>query len=156
MNNLRKLNPAAEIYDAENLPSAHTLLIVDVCDPATRLTAIESWQQVSNHAHKHPNHAADIQSISIEIEKPLEWNAFGLWLSFLLHKYGDRLLRLKGILHIEGEPLPIAIHWVQHTIHPPQHLAKWPTETRNSKLVFIYRELNPDLLKKSLNVFLSL
>lgn len=157
---LQKLNPTANIHNATELPSAHTLLITDVCDPETRLAAVETWQQTSLHTHDHGHnetgHTSDIHSISITLEKPIDWNAFGLWLGFLLHAYGDRLLRLKGILHIEGEPLPVAIHGVQHTIHPPQHLAKWPTDERHSNLVFIYRDMNPALLKKSLETFLSL
>ncbi len=153
---LQNLNPAAQIHNAAESPGAHTLLVSDVYDQNTRLGAVENWQSPPAHAHQNGGHTSSINSLSIEIEQPLDWNAFGLWLGFLLHAHGDRLLRLKGILHLKGEDLPIAIHGVQHTIHPPQHLPGWPDANRTSSLVLIYRDLDPGLIKKSLETFLTL
>ncbi|MCZ6771726.1 MAG: GTP-binding protein [Proteobacteria bacterium] len=60
------------------------------------------------------------------MEKTIDWTAFGVWLIFLLHAHGEIILRLKGILNVLDEPNPVIIHGAQHTIHPPQHLEKWP------------------------------
>ena len=56
--------------------------------------------------------------------------------------WGDRLLRVKGVLNIVGEDQPLVIHGVHRTFHPPTLLARWPGEDRRSRLVFITRDLD--------------
>lgn len=108
--------------------------------------------------HEHPDasdsrHNDRIRSFTIRVEKPIDWTAFGVWLIFLLHAHGEKILRLKGILNVLDEPNPVIIHGVQHTIHPPQHLEKWPDGDECSRLVFIVRDLDPEKLKKSFAAF---
>ena len=51
--------------------------------------------------------------------------------------WGDRLLRVKGVLDVAGESQPLVIHGVHRTFHPPTLLARWPDADRRSRLVFI-------------------
>ena len=69
----------------------------------------------------------------------MDWTAFGIWLSLLLNRHGDDVLRVKGILCVEGTETPVFINGVQHIVHPPQHLERWPTEDHRSRIVFITR-----------------
>ncbi|MCA1203697.1 CobW family GTP-binding protein [Priestia flexa] len=94
----------------------------------------------------------DVSSISFTFKQPLDWTAFGLWLSMLLHTYGENVLRVKGLLDV-GEAGPIVLNGVQHIIHPPQHLEKWPDETQHSHLIFIARDLDTSLIEHSLTTF---
>ena len=32
--------------------------------------------------------------------------------------HGDKLLRVKGILNVAGEPMPFVVHGVQHVFYP--------------------------------------
>lgn len=98
------------------------------------------------------NDSNKIQSISFTFTKPLDWIAFGLWLSMLLHSNGEQILRVKGILDV-GEEGPIILNGVQHIIHPPQHLEKWPSSEIQSNLIFITRDLDTSLIAKSLEAF---
>ncbi|KRF51325.1 hypothetical protein ASG98_26250 [Bacillus sp. Soil531] len=99
------------------------------------------------------NHLSnDIQSISFTFSKPLNWVAFGLWLSMLLHAEGESILRVKGLLDV-GEEGPIVLNGVQHIIHPPQHLDFWPEGENVSHIIFILREINTDKLSDSLFSF---
>jgi len=66
---------------------------------------------------------------------------------------GANLLRLKGILNVDGEDKPVAIHGVQHLFHPPVVLPAWPGDDRRSRLVFITRDLDQEVLSKSLADF---
>jgi hypothetical protein len=43
--------------------------------------------------------------------------------SMLLHRHGNQLLRVKGILNVADAATPVAVHAVQHLVHPPRHLA---------------------------------
>ena len=52
--------------------------------------------------------------------------ALGLWLSLLLHRHGERVLRVKGLLAVDGADTPVVIHGVQHVLHPPVRLPRWP------------------------------
>ncbi|RAX37568.1 CobW family GTP-binding protein [Rhizobium tropici] len=98
-------------------------------------------------------HQAAISSISLVIDRPVDWTAFGLWLTMLLNRHGERVLRVKGILNLSGEERPVAVHGVQHLVHTPVHMDGWPSEDRISRLVFILDGLDGTLLKRSFEAF---
>ncbi len=58
---------------------------------------------------------------------PVDWTAFGIWFSMLLHPRGEDVLRVKGLLDVGG-PGPVVLNSVQRIIHPPQHLDEWADE----------------------------
>jgi G3E family GTPase len=97
-----------------------------------------------------------IRSFSLVVEEPLDWTVFGIWLTMLVNRHGARILRVKGILSIAGEADPVAVHGVQHLVHPPQHLHAWPDQDRRSRLVFIVDGIEPDQLRRSLAAFMTL
>ena len=86
----------------------------------------------------------------------MDWTAFGIWLSLLLHRHGDDVLRVKGILCVEGSDTPVFINGVQHIVHPPRHLERWPTEDHRSRIVFITRAIDERRLRRSLEAFCRL
>jgi G3E family GTPase len=58
----------------------------------------------------------------------------------LMQTCGSDILRLKGIVCIEGEEeAPWAIHGVQGHLCAPERLSAWPGADRRSRLVFILR-----------------
>ena len=83
----------------------------------------------------------------------MEWTAFGIWLTMLLHTHGERILRVKGLLNVAGADTPVVINGVQHIVHPPVHLDCWPDESRQSRIVFIVRGLERAPIEESLAVF---
>ena len=67
---------------------------------------------------------------------------------------GESVLRIKGILNLEGQDRPVAIHGVQHLFHPPVRLERWPDgDDRRSRIVFILRDLDRATVEKGLNAF---
>jgi G3E family GTPase len=98
-------------------------------------------------------HQAAISSFVVTVDEPLDWTGFGVWLTMLLNRHGDRVLRVKGILDLAGEERPVAIHGVQHLVHPPVHMQAWPSADRTSRIVFIVDGLDVGLLKRSLHAF---
>jgi G3E family GTPase len=88
--------------------------------------------------------------------RPLNWQMFGIWLTMLLHRHGDRVLRLKGLLNVGETRGPLLLEGVQHVIHAPRHLAEWPDADRRSRIVVIARDLDLDHVESSLNAFQEL
>ena len=74
----------------------------------------------------------------------------------LLNRHGRDMLRVKGILHLADSATPVAIHGVQHLVHPPVHMSAWPDATRQSRIVFIVRGLEQATIERSLRAFLAL
>jgi len=97
-------------------------------------------------------HTGETYSLSLAFESPLDWRAFGLWLSMLLHVHGEAILRVKGLLDV-GEEGPVVLNGVQHIVHPPEHLDRWPDKDQRSRIVFITRALAPERLVASLCAF---
>jgi G3E family GTPase len=98
-------------------------------------------------------HGERIRSFVVTVEEPIDWTAFGVWLTMLLNRHGDKVLRVKGILNLAGEVAPVAIHGVRYLVHNPVHMAAWPDEDRRSRVVFIVDGLDPELVRRSLAAF---
>lgn len=101
------------------------------------------------------HHSADggVVSFSIATDAALDWTVFGVWLTMLLHRHGDKVLRAKGIINIAGDERPVAVHGVQRLVHPPVHMSAWPDDDRRSRLVFIMQDLDPALVRQSFDLF---
>ncbi|GAA4341901.1 GTP-binding protein [Pigmentiphaga soli] len=82
-------------------------------------------------------HASRFRTVTLTFDAPLDWTVLGTWLSMLQYRYGDTLLRIKGLLNIAGADRPTVLHGVQHLMHPPAHLDAWPGGDRRSHLVLI-------------------
>ena len=160
---LRRLNPSAPILDlaAQDI-DPDELMASDVYDPASKSREVQRWlaeeaslATAGGHAHGHdPNrHGRDIRAFCLTFDQPLDWTAFGLWLTMLLHAHGRDVLRVKGILNVVDLASPVVVHGVQHVVHPPAHLERWPSADRRSRLVLIVRGLDPAVLERSLAAF---
>lgn len=99
------------------------------------------------------DHPDGIRSFVLLSEGAVDWTAFGIWLTMLLNRHGDRILRVKGILALAGEEFPVAIHGVQHLVHPPVHMTSWPGGDKRSRIVFIADGISPELIERSFNAF---
>jgi G3E family GTPase len=142
---LRQLNPDAPLWRAaEDEIDAAVLLGDEVRSP---LRAFPATPQAPHGA---------VHGFVLTFEGALDWTMFGIWLTMLLNRHGTEVLRVKGILNVEGAQTPVAIHGVQHLVHPPIHMAAWPDEDRRSRLVFIVDGLDRDAIERSLASFLAL
>jgi G3E family GTPase len=126
---LRALNPGAEILEA-----VHGEL-----DP-TRLTEAASDQR--NTFVAEAAHSDGIGSFALTQEKPIPWAVFARSMDALMQLRGPDLLRAKGFLNVEGCEGPVVVQFVQHLAHPPVELESWPDETRQSRVVFITRNIS--------------
>ncbi len=156
---LSQLNPGAPILSAEHgdVPAA-ALLNAGLFDASGKIPDVAGWLRDSafedHHHHDVNRHDAEIRAFSISFDKPLHWQGVGTWLEMLVSTRGESLLRVKGILDLAGQERPVVINGVQHLFHAPTLLAAWPVdEPRRSKLVFIVRNLERDVLLRGLEAF---
>lgn len=100
-------------------------------------------------------HTRETHSVSVTFDGAVDWAAFGIWFSMLLHARGEDVLRVKGFLNV-GETGPVLLNGVQHVIHPPDHLDEWPDEDHRSRIVFITKGIHSKELLASLQAFRNL
>lgn len=108
-----------------------------------------------DHGHGH-SHSPDSQtenqivSASIEISDPIHASVFDFWLDMLITLKGPDLLRMKGIVYIEGMDWPFVFHGVQHIFDAPVPLQTWRGTDVTSRVVVIARNMSKEDLEQSL------
>lgn len=143
---IRALNPSAQIHPAEyGDPGAEVfakLLSLNAFDPQ-RLTA-----ELQHHGHGHHHHH-DIVSQSFVLDEPLDPLKFQHWMSVLLMVQGAGFYRVKGILCYPFRDSRIIFQSVGKR-HIFSQGADWGDEPKQSRIVFIGKELRRDILEKGL------
>ncbi|MSQ63224.1 MAG: GTP-binding protein [Betaproteobacteria bacterium] len=87
------------------------------------------------------NHDAAIHTFSLRFEHPFTWDGLNAALQTLTALRGPDLLRVKGIVNVEGESGPVILQAAQHVIHPPVTLEAWRDADRSTRIVFITRNI---------------
>ncbi len=129
---LRALS-AAPLAAATNGEIDPAFLLEESLDLATR---------VATHRHDHAHaHSHGIDSFALFFDRPLPWAVFEQAMAVLTGLRGADLLRVKGLVAVEGCRGPVVVHVVQHVAHRPVELLDWPDDDRRSRLVFITRHL---------------
>ncbi len=85
-------------------------------------------------------HDAGIRTQVLRFEAPFTWAAFSSALELLSTLRGPDLLRVKGIVNVDGKP--VVVQGVQHIFHPPVTLDRWPSADTGTRLVFITRGMD--------------
>ncbi|HLH98340.1 MAG TPA: GTP-binding protein [Xanthobacteraceae bacterium] len=88
-------------------------------------------------------HTDDIHSFVLNEAEPIAWQPFERTMETLIALRGSDLLRVKGFLNVARCRGPVLVQVVQHLAHPPLELASWPDNDRESRLVFITRNIAP-------------
>jgi G3E family GTPase len=150
---LRAINPDAHLYTADD----DQLDLVDLLGEKPALIraprGISCEEVPADLSATGMLHGRSTSSFSLVIDKPVDWTLFGLWLTMLLNRHGENILRVKGLLNVEGSDRPVAIHGVQQLVHRPTHLSMWPDDDRRSRLIFILRGVAATSISRSLFAF---
>lgn len=96
-------------------------------------------------------HDARVRAHVFTFAQPLDWQVVSHWLGSLAFFHGTRLLRIKGLLAVAGEPRPLAVHGVRHLLHEPVPLRDWPDADQRSRIVFITCDLGRDAIAAALH-----
>jgi G3E family GTPase len=105
-----------------------------------------------HHHHDHGHglkhyHDEEMQSLSLRTDKALDPSTFMPWLQDLMAKEGGKILRSKGIISFAGDDDRYVFQGV-HMMLEGDHQRAWrDDEKRESRLVFIGRELPEQLIR---------
>ncbi|HZW47759.1 MAG TPA: GTP-binding protein [Microvirga sp.] len=176
---LRQLNPGATFLEADapvNDIVAGGLFDLDgkIADVAEWLKteAVEEAERASHahqHAHHHGHHDHDhhhhhdvnrhderIRAFCLTSEQPIRQGTLDMFLDLLRSSQGAKLLRVKGLVALAEDPEhPVVIHGVQHVIHVPAILPRWPSDDRRSRIVFIVDDLERETVERLWRAFLG-
>jgi len=114
-----------------------------------------------DHDHHHHHHDVNrhderIRAFCLTSDQPIRQGTLDMFLDLLRSSQGSKLLRVKGLVALAEDPdHPVVIHGVQHVIHVPAVLPRWPSEDRRSRIVFIVDDLERETVETLWNAFLG-
>ena len=154
---LISINPGATQHRVLN-GALDPQFIIDVglFDIATKQPEPQRWLRAPLSSAKPKGtlpqavHDDEITSFTVFMPKPLNWRDLKPVILKLCQTYGKNLLRLKGIIHAEDQPSPLAIHAVHFTPYPPTLLEGWDEEEPISRVVIIGKGLDETAIRKLL------
>jgi G3E family GTPase len=163
---IRAINPYARLHHAQKCNVDIANVLERRAFDLDRILEIEPAFLVAddhyhNHGHDHANdrhhdlepglkhyHDEDMQSISARLDGDLDPNKFMPWINQITQTRGPNILRCKGIVALKGDPKRFVFQGV-HMMLDGEPQRDWkPGETRQSKVVFIGRDLDENEIRK--------
>jgi G3E family GTPase len=157
---IRAINPYASLHRAKKCD----VKIADVLDRGAfdldRILDIEpDFLVVDDHDHDHDHddghhhrglkhyHDEDMQSVSVRLAGDVDPAKFMPWINRVTQEQGPNILRCKGIVAMKDDPKRFVFQGV-HMMLDGDSQREWkPNEKRESKVVFIGRDLAEDDLR---------
>jgi len=177
---LRQLNPGAALLSAD--APADAVIAGGLFGLDGKIADVREWLKAEaveeaereSHAHQHGHHHGHghhdhghhhhdvnrhderIRAFCLTSDEPIRQGTLDMFLDLLRSSQGAKLLRVKGLVALAEDPEhPVVIHGVQHVIHVPAVLLRWPSEDRRSRLVFIVDDLDRSVVDRLWNAFLG-
>jgi G3E family GTPase len=169
---IRGINPYARLHRTErcSIPIAEVLnrnafdldRILDIEPQFLERGDDHDHNHDHNHDHDHDHgdghehghgglahyHDEDMQSLSLKTDKAIDPDKFFPWIQNLVAQEGPKILRSKGILAFKDDPQRFVFQGV-HMMLDGDHQRAWKdAEKRESRLVFIGRELPETMIRK--------
>jgi G3E family GTPase len=141
---IRAINPFAKIHKTSRSAVALEAVLSQGAFDLDRILAIEPHFLEGGHHH----HDEDVQSFSFSTDQPLEAKTFFAWIDNVSQIQGPNILRAKGILNFKDDPERYVMQGV-HMMFEGDHQREWrDDEKRESRMVFIGRDLNEKALRE--------
>jgi G3E family GTPase len=161
---IRAINPYATLHRAQKCDVAIADVLERRAFDLDRILDIEpAFLTVDDHdhhdhghghGHHHHHHGLkhyhdeDMQSISARLEGDVDPNKFMPWINQLTQEQGPNILRCKGIVAFKDDPKRFVFQGV-HMMLDGEPQRDWkPEEKRESKVVFIGRDLDEDEIRE--------
>lgn len=142
---IRAINPYAKLHRTTRCDVPIADLLDRNAFDLDRILDIEPDFLESGHHH---HHSDEVRSMSFTIPGDVDPEKFMPWINDLSQAQGPNILRSKGILAFKDEPRRFVFQGV-HMILDGDLQRDWKDgETRNSRLVFIGRDLDEAQLRK--------
>lgn len=115
------------------------------------LSGLSGFSPKPKPAAQFSPHDTRIETASIIIDDPVTDQGFDDWLNDLVRRKGPNLLRVKGIVFLDGIPNPFVFHGVQNVFDPPVIVKDWPDRDQTSRVVIIARDIPKSELQSNLD-----
>ena len=135
---IRRINPYTKIIRTEHCAANLDEVLGLKAFSLDRVLEVEPDFLTSDHDHEHDD---DVKSISLVADAPLDLDKFQTWFGQLLQTRGQDILRSKGILDFKGKDDRYVFQGV-HMLMDGAPMGAWPEGSRQSRLVFIGRDLD--------------
>ncbi len=155
---VQQFNPTAELHRSvhgdiplEQLLNRGAFDLARLRVPTPRLGAAAAG--LRSHVYLPPDagrHSKGLDSVSLSFKRPFERSRFMPWLQRLVTERGAELLRAKGIVAFEGEARRFVFQAVHMTVDSGLDRAWAQGEARETRLVFIGRNLDADEMRDEL------
>jgi G3E family GTPase len=101
-----------------------------------------------HHHHHHHNHLQNIDTVCIEKAGSLDGLKVSLWFRHVIAEFGDKILRMKGILNLKGDNDQFVLQGVHWDFEGRPGRAWTAGEERINRVVFIGRKLDAERIAK--------
>lgn len=132
---LRNLNGAARVCQTRNSD-------VDI-GTVLDLRSLDIEVRAEKHDHNH-KHTEDIETVAISTAGDLDGLKLSHWFRELLAEFGERIMRMKGILNLRKDPDQFVFQGVHMLFEGRPGRAWADDEERLNRLVFIGRNLDKE------------
>lgn len=142
---IRAINPYANLHKVERSQVALDQILGRNAFDLDRILAVEPDFLDEGHAHEHNDTVASVALLS---DAPLEAPKFFEWMRGVIAEKGIDILRMKGILDLRGEKERYVVQGVHRMVEGSQQRPWRRGEKRQSRLVFIGRNLDRDAMRR--------
>ena len=138
------LNPFAKIFETSQSRAPLDQLLDCGAFDLSRILEIEPGLLTEEDDHEHDD---SITSVSLKTSKPLAPEKFSQWIRSFIMERGVDVLRSKGILNLSEQENRYVFQGV-HMVMDSAWGSPWGSDSRESRLVFIGRNLDEKQLQK--------
>jgi G3E family GTPase len=142
---IRNINPYATIHRTERGGIDLAKVLGRDAFNLQHILEVEPGFLTEEHDHKHDDR---IGSLSLVADRPMNPNRFVSWIQDVTQRYGTDILRMKGIASIEDDDRQFVVQSVHMLIEGGSQRPWKEHEARQTRLVFIGRDLPKDLLRQ--------
>ena len=142
---IRSINPYATIHRTERCVIDLARILGRDAFNLERILEVEPGFLTEEHDHEHDDR---IGSLSLVADRPMKPNRFVSWIQDVTQRYGTDILRMKGIASLEDDDRRFVVQSVHMLIEGGSQRPWKEHEARQTRLVFIGRDLPKDLLRQ--------
>lgn len=133
----------SKIFDIGNIDFAHKFEGLDHHDDHRH-----GPDQHHHHGHHHHNHLQNIDTVCIERAGALDGFKVSLWFRQVIADFGDKILRMKGILDLKGDNDQFLLQGVHWDFEGRPGRSWGADEGRTNRVIFIGRKLDAGKITK--------